>query len=67
MTDPAKISAAATLLEAHNRWRRDGAGEMVCVRALGEAIDLAVSVLRERGSPPVKVRTYDIDPLKRWI
>jgi len=52
MTNPAnkneRIAEAASLLEGHNNWRRGGEVEMVCVRALGLAIDLAVQVMRER-------------------
>ena len=52
MTNPAdednRIADAASILEGHNNWRRGGESEMVCVRALGLAIDLAVQVMRER-------------------
>ena len=36
------LPEAIKILKSHNKWRRDGEGEMTDPKALGEAIDLVV-------------------------
>ena len=38
---------ARTILQRHNKWRRDGARNMLPPKQIGEALDVAIRVLAE--------------------